>query len=155
MNDNTRNLSGRQVCKPRDIARWIIPFGTIATAALWVATLVVLDTDTDPGITTIEMAIFVGTSVATMATFLYAKDYVLHKSMANDHQMIRDDIEDLRGTVLELRARLVVAASENRAIVEQISAKQTRLAEMYWQNLADEVSAEANGSVVPFGRRHN
>jgi len=146
----------QHIRKPLGINRWLIPFGVMATITLWVTTAVLIGTDTDPGITTIEMAIFAGTSIATMTTVVRGLQYVLHKSMADDHQMIRDDVEDLRGIVLELRARLVVAASETRALLEQISAKQNRLAELYWQNLADEVSADAkpNGSVVPFGRRH-
>lgn len=160
MNTPTRELASR---RPRDFDRWVIPFGVLVSIALVVAAIVILVTDRDPAISTIELAVFTGASMAAVTCVVYARDYVLQRANAADHRALRDEVradrtaidqqfEELRGLILELRSRAVTASGETRTLLEQISTKQTDQNHLVWQSIAEHLGGEG-GSTVPFRRR--
>jgi hypothetical protein len=165
-NDKTVEINGSQptpvsadtrshkLSKPRDINYWLIPTAALITAALWAASAANIATD-DGSPNSFVDGLLVGTTcISTAITILYCKDYLLHRAMTQDHAHLQAQMERLHGEYLDLRARTVVAAAEQRAMLEQISVKLNRLGELYWQNYAGELVDKASGgNVLPFGPR--
>lgn len=161
-NDDTVDLSTkaaqaagerRQLDKPRDFNHWVIPAACIATAILWILSAINVAEDKPGPHTLTQNLLVIGTWAMTSLTILYIKDYVLHRAMSRDHAALHAEIEELRALVLEARGRLIVAASENRTLLEQISTKQDLMAQLYWENFANEALGKASGAaVLPFSR---
>lgn len=148
----------KTVEQPKERSRWAISSGAVTTAALWMTDIVLLAKDRSPTVTTTEMAVFAATSVGTVLTAVLARGYMIQQSMASDHQLIREEIGELRGLITEMRARLVVAAGETRTAITGLSEQQTGLRQLYWEGLAESLASESetNGhAVLPFGRRRS
>lgn len=148
----------KTVEQPKERSRWAISSGAIASAALWMTDIVLLARDRSPTVTTTEMAVFAVTSVGTVLTAMFARGYVVGRSVASDHQLIREEIGELRGLITDLRVRLVVAAGETRTAINDVSKEQTGLRQLYWEGLAESLASESetNGhAVLPFGRRRS
>lgn len=153
------------VNQPGDVNHWLIPGAVLVTAALWVAVWTVLANDHDPALSTMEMALLVATGVVTVSTVQVVKGYLIHKAVSENHATILGTVADNRTAVLaeveDLRAQFIVAAAEQRILIEQvnatlgdISAKQQANTKLYWENVAEEALSTAGAGVVPFGRRH-
>lgn len=125
---------------------WLIPGAILITLGLWGGVLCALGSDTDPAVSTVEMALFIGAGVFTVSTALVVKEYLVHRAMADDHAAILDEVGDLR-------TQLLVAGAEHRAMLEQISAKHDQMKELYWEDFAENAAAKASGGgVVPFSQ---
>lgn len=146
----THDLSAKpEVIRPGDINYWAIPGVVLISTSLWLAVLITLKLDHDPAVSTTELALFIGTGVGTVSTVFVVREYLIHKAVSANHAAILQEVADLRDAH-------VVAAAEQRSLIEQISAKiKPALDAAYWHGYASGIrdNSGAEGDVVPL-RRH-
>lgn len=132
------------VSTPGEFNHWAIPGAVLITVALCGVALWMLAVDRDPGVTTAELTVLIAAGVGTVSTVSVVREYLHHKAVACDHAAILAEVAALRELV-------EISAGAQVAMLEQISAKEDRMTELYWHDFVDDVSK--NGGVVQFGRR--
>jgi len=145
-----------KLSRPRDVNYWTIPTAFLSCVALWVLAAAHLRDHHNNPMTGWTLILVTAAATASGTTVLYVAHYLSRRSVHQDHQVLLDEMTAVRGYLSELRSRTVVAAAEQRTLLEEINKRLGERNDAYWMAYAETARRELIGDgaeVLPFGRR--